>query len=187
MRAAHHKAAAQCNRRGLRLRRRRRIRRRALGRLLLRRLGALARPRLVELDAPLAVLGLHQREARAERAPAAALEAGHRLLGAAGRDELARDCRGHLLARLRLPDDETAARVLARPARVALAVLDDVVAADRARAEVRARDADVLERRVERPDGLAGELRDVAHEPLATLLAALDERQPALPVAGQRR
>src|SRR5215211_7345747 len=72
------------------LRRRRRVRRArariALGGLLLRRLGALARPRLVELDAPLAVVGLHERQARAERAAAAALEAGHRLLGAARRD-----------------------------------------------------------------------------------------------------
>ena len=41
------------------------LRRPALASLLaLGRLGALARPRLVELDAPLAVLGLHQRQAR---------------------------------------------------------------------------------------------------------------------------
>ena len=56
-------------------RRRRRRRRRVVA---LRRLGALARPRLVELDAPLAVLGLLQREPRAERPARAALEAGDR-------------------------------------------------------------------------------------------------------------
>ena len=75
------------------------------------------------------------------------------------------------LARLALPDHEAAARVLARPAREALAVLDDVLAADRARAEVGPRDADLLELRVELGDGAAGELRDVAHEALARLLA----------------
>ena len=53
------------------------------------------------------------------------------------------------LARLALPDHEAAARVLARPAREALAVLDDVLPADRARAEVGPRDADVLELGVE--------------------------------------
>src|SRR4029079_18521025 len=67
----------------------------------------------------------------------------------------------------------------------ALAVLDDVVAAHRARPEVGPRDPDILERRVERPDGLPRKLRDVVHEPLATLLAALDEAEPALPVAGE--
>ena len=75
------------------------------------------------------------------------------------RDQLAATAARQRLAGLGLPDHEAAARVLARPARVALAVLDDVVAADRARAEVRARDADVLELRVELADGRAGELR----------------------------
>src|SRR4051812_17610248 len=64
-------------------RRTRAIRRRSLRRrgLLLGagRLEALLRPRLVELDAPLALLVLHEGQARAERAAAAALEAGHRL------------------------------------------------------------------------------------------------------------
>ena len=96
--------------------------------------------------------------------PRAALEAGHRLVGAPGLDQLAGDHGRQLLARLALPDHEAAARILARPARVALAVLDDVVAADRARAEVGARDAHVLELRVELADRRAGELRDVAHE-----------------------
>ena len=54
------------------------------------------------------------------------------------RDQLAGDRRRQRLARLALPDHEPAARVLAPPAGEALAVLDDVVAADRAGAEVRA-------------------------------------------------
>ena len=77
--------------------------------------------------------------------------------------------------------------ILARPAREALAVLDDVVAADRARTEVRARDADVLELGVELGDRRLGEALDVGHEALARLLAALDHAQPLLPVAGHRR
>src|SRR3954465_4715770 len=64
------------------LRRLRRGRGAALLRLL-RRLGALARPRLVELDAPLALVGLLQGQPRPERAPAAALEPRHPLLGEA--------------------------------------------------------------------------------------------------------
>src|SRR4029079_8427231 len=139
------------------------------------------------LYARLAVFGLHQRQPAAERAARTALEARDGLLGAAGRDQLARDRGGQRLARLALPDHDPAARILARPAREPLAVLDDVVAADRARAEVGARDADVLERGVERLDGLAGEQRDVAHEHLARLLAVLDLAQARLPVAGQRR
>ena len=55
------------------------------------RLRALLGPRLVELDAPLAVLGLLQRQARAEALAGAALEAGDRLLGAAGLDQLLGD------------------------------------------------------------------------------------------------
>ena len=63
------------------------------------RLGALAGPRLVELDAPLAVLGLHQRELRAEGAAGAALEAGDRpsrcgpWRSARGRPRAAASCR----------------------------------------------------------------------------------------------
>ena len=126
-----------------------RRRRRRAGILALRRLGALARPRLVELDAPLAVLALLEREPRAERLARAALEAGHRPRRAARRDQLLRDRHRQRLAGLALPDHEAAARILARPAREALAVLDDVLAADRARAEVGPRDADLLELRVE--------------------------------------
>src|SRR4051812_7346977 len=166
------------------------VRRRGGGGLVglgLGRLGALAGPRLVELDAPLAVLGLQQRQTGAEGPAAAPLEAGDGLLRAPAGDELAGDGGGQLLAGLALPDDEAAAGVLARPAREALAVLDDVVAADRARPEVRARDAHVLELGVELPDRRAGELGDVAHEPLARLVAVLDLGQAALPVAGQRR
>src|SRR4051794_40183285 len=151
------------------------------------RLGALLGPRLVELHAPLALVGLLQRELGPERAPRAALEARDLLLGEAALDELARDRRAEVLARLRLPDDEAAARILARPARVALAVLDDVVPADRARAEVRARDAHVLELGVELVHGRVGEARDVAHELPAGLAAVLDVGQALLPVAGQPR
>src|SRR5690242_12578071 len=135
------------------------------------RLGALLGPRLVELDAPARVLvaALLQRQPRPERPPRSPLEAGHRRRREALLDELARRGRGELLARLRLPDDESAAGVLARPARVALAVLDDVAPADRTRAEVRARDAHVLERGVEDADGLTRELGDVLHELLAAL------------------
>src|SRR5439155_11675542 len=103
--------------------------RRLLG--LLGRFGALAGPRLVELDAPLAVLALLQREPRAEAAARPPLEPGHRLLGVAMLDEVARHGRPEVLARLVLPDHEAAARVLARPAREAAAVLDDLVPADR--------------------------------------------------------
>ena len=77
----------------------------------------------------------------------------------AGRDQLARDRHRELLAGLALPDHEAAARVLARPAREALAVLDDVVAADRAGPEVGARDAHVLELRVELGDRRRGRTR----------------------------
>src|SRR4051794_28875463 len=94
------------------------------------RLGALLGPGLVELDAPLALLVLHQRELGAERAAGAALEAGHLLGGAAGLDELAHDGGRHRLAGLGLPDDEPAAGIVAAPARVPLAVLDDVASAD---------------------------------------------------------
>src|SRR4051794_10937980 len=91
----------------------------------LRLLEALLRPRLVELDAHPALLVLDERQACAEGPARATLEPGHRLLGLAARDELLGDRRRQVLARLGLPDDETAARVLAAPARIALAVLDD--------------------------------------------------------------
>ena len=90
-----------------------------------------------------------EREPRAERLARAALEARDRARRAPRGDQLAGDRGRQRLAGLALPDHEAAARVLARPAREALAVLDDVVAADRARAEVGARDADVLELGVE--------------------------------------
>src|SRR5205814_131311 len=92
-----------------------------------------------------------------------------------------------LLAGLGLPDHEPAAGILARPARVALAVLDDVEAADRAGPEVRPGNAHVLELRVELADRGAGELGDVVHEALARLLAVLDLGEPVLPFAGQPR
>src|SRR4051794_35134400 len=149
-------------------------------------LEALLGPRLVELDAHPALLVLHQRQARPERAPRPALEPGDRLLGLAARDELLGDRRRQVLARLGLPDDEAATRVLAAPAGVALAVLDDVAPADRARAEVGPRDPHVLELGVELADGRPGELGDVGHELLAVLLAGLDLGQPPLPVAGER-
>src|SRR4051794_2157257 len=165
-------------------------RRHRLGRLSrLGRLGALLGPRLVELDPPARILvaALLERELGPERAPRAPLEARHGPGGEAVRDELARDRPRQLLARLALPDHEAAARVLARPARVALAILDDVVAAHGARPQVGARDAHVLERRVEHAHGLAGELGDVLHELLALLRALLDGGQAVLPVAGQCR
>ena len=152
-----------------------------------RALAAFARPRLIELHPPLALLALLQRKLRTERPPAAALEARHRLGRAARRDELARDDERQRLAGLRLPDDEAAAGILARPAGEALAVLDDVVAADGARTEVRARDAHVLQFRVELGDRGLREALDVGHEALARLLAALDHAQALLPVAGHRR
>src|SRR3954453_4299287 len=144
-------------------------------------------PRLVELHAPAALLVLHQRKLRAERAAAATLEARDLLGGAAGGDQLFGDAGRKLLAGLALPDHEAAARVLARPARVALAVLDDVVAAHRTRAEVGPRDAHVLELGVELGDRRLGEGGDVGHEALPRLVALLDAVEPVLPVAGQPR
>src|ERR1700733_2198901 len=151
------------------------------------RLGPGARPRLVELDAPLAVLGLLQRQAGAEALARAALEPGHGLLGATGLDQLARDRYRQLLARLRLPDHEAAARIVSRPAREALSVLDDVAAANRTGPEVGPRDPHVLEVPVELTDGLLHKSNDVAHERLARVGARLDQGQPPLPVAGQPR
>src|SRR3954447_6531023 len=150
-------------------------------------LEALLGPRLVELDAHPALLVLHQRQARPEGAPRPALEAGDRLLGLAARDELLGDRRRQVLARLGLPDDEAAARVLTAPARVALAVLDDVAPADRARAEVGPRDPHVLELGVELVHRGAREAGDVVHELLARVLPVLDVGQPVLPVAGHHR
>src|SRR3954452_13451683 len=187
--AAPASAATPAQASAIALGRGRRTGRLLLGRLLglgLRRLEPLAGPRLVELDAPLAVIGLHERQARTERAPAAALEPGDGPGGAPGRDELLGHGRREVLAGLALPDHEPAPRVLARPAREALAVLDDVVAADRARAEVGPRDADVLELGVQLADGRPGELGDVLHELAPRLLATLDLAQALLPVARER-
>src|SRR5262249_48603992 len=158
-----------------------------LGRLRLgvRGLGALPRPLLVELHAPFAVLGLAQRQARAEVAPAAAAKAGYLIGGVARLDQLARDRDRQLLARFGLPDHKAAAGILARPARIALAVLGDLAPAHRARPELGPRDPHVLQLLVELGDGLPGEAGDVAHEVLARVLAALDLAQAMLPAAGQ--
>src|SRR6478672_1215975 len=123
----------------------------------------------------------------AERAPAAPAKAGHRFLGVARADQLPRDRDAERLSRFRLPDDEAAAGVLARPARIPLAVLGDLASADRARAELRPRDAHIFERLVELVHGLVGKAGDVAHELLARVFAALDLAQPVLPAAGQFR
>ena len=66
--------------------------------------------------ARLALLVLLEGEAGAERAPGPALEPGHRLGGPAGLDQLLGHGDRELLARLGLPDDEAAARVLPGPA-----------------------------------------------------------------------
>src|SRR5436305_5035177 len=163
-----------------------------LGRGLLglgvRRLGrALLGPGLVELDAPLALLVLHEGELRAEVPAGAALEAGHGLERAATGDQLARHRDRQLLARLALPDHEAAAGIVPAPAGIALAVLVDVAPAHRARTEVGPRDAHVLELGVELGDRLGGELLDVAHELLARVVALLDRGQPVLPIPRQRR
>src|SRR6516165_10552000 len=152
---------------------------RELGRLGLglRGLGALPRPLLVELDAPFTVLGLAHRQAGAEVAAAATAEAGHLIGGVARLDQLARDRNRQLLARFGLPDHEAATGILARPARIALAVLGDLVPAHRARPELGPRDPHVLQLLVQLPDGLPREARDVAHEVLARVLPALDLAQ----------
>src|SRR5262249_54505410 len=92
-----------------------------------------------------------------------------------------------LLARFGLPDHEAAARILARPARIALAVLDDLVPAHRTRPELGPRDPHVLQLLIELPDGLPGKACDVAHEVLARVLPALDLAEAMLPAAGQTR
>ena len=68
---------------------------------------------------------------------------------------------GSVLLGLLLPDHEAAAGILARPARVALAVLGDLAPADRAGPELGPLDLHALEL-VELLHRLAGELRDVA-------------------------
>src|SRR5450432_1076177 len=70
------------------------------GVLCLGRFGALAGPRLVELDAPLALFALLQRQAGAEALARAPLEAGDRALGATGLDQLAGNRDRELLAGL---------------------------------------------------------------------------------------
>ena len=132
-----------------------------------------------------------------KRAPGAAAEARDGLGGAAHRrvlagsidaaqalDQLLDDRRRQGLAGLLLPDHEAAAGVVARPARVALAVLDHVAAADRAGAEVGPLDLHVLEL-VELLDRVRRELGDVLHEAGAALVAVLDPPEPVLPVAGE--
>ncbi len=180
-------ARPRCHQRGIRRRAPGRCWWGALGGRLVgrRRLLAFLGPRLVELGAPAALFVLHQREACAERTAGATTEAGHLRGGARVADQLADDRGAERLAGLRLPDHEAAARILAAPAGVALAVLDDVLAADGAGTEVRPRDADVLEVGVELGDGGLGELRDVAHERLTALLAGLDRGEALLPFAGE--
>src|SRR5262249_3883445 len=141
-------------------------------------------PRLVELDAPAPLLVLDGLELRAEAPPRAAAEAGDGLLRAALLHQLLRNRDRQRLARLLLPDHEAAAGVVLRPARVTLAVLDHVAAADGARAEVRALDLDPLEL-VELLHRLRRELDDVAHERVAAVGAVLDQAQAVLPAAGQ--
>src|SRR3954454_19266600 len=85
----------------------------------------LLRPFLVEVDAPLALVVLLELELGAERPPRAALEARHRLLGAARTGLLAalprvlerlhqllHDRRRQVLPGLLLPDHEAAAGVV---------------------------------------------------------------------------
>src|SRR5205823_56760 len=106
---------------------------RAVGRLRRR----LLRPLLVEIDAPPPLVVLDELQLGAEAPPRAAAEARHRLLRPPLLHQFLHDGRRQRLPRLLLPDDEAAARVVLRPAGVALAVLDHVAAADRARPEVR--------------------------------------------------
>src|SRR5262249_5558268 len=132
----------------------------------------LVRPLLVELDAPLPLVVLDELELRAEAPAGAAPEAGYRLLGAPLLHQLLDDHRGERLAGLVLPDDEAAAGVVLRPARVALAVLDHIAAADGAGTEVRALDLDVLEL-VQLANCLGRELDDVLDERRAAVGALL--------------
>src|SRR3954447_11423888 len=154
------------------------------------------RPLLVEVDAPLVLFVALELELGAERPSRAAAEARDLLLGATYRrlvaaldrlaqrlDQLLDDRGSEGLAGLVLPDHEAAARIIARPTRVALAVLDDVLAAHRTRAEVGALDLDVLQVAVEPLDDVVDELGCVLDEALARVLAALDLVEPRLPVA----
>src|SRR5919108_1986586 len=160
-------------------------------------LGRLLRPLLVEVHAPLAFVVLLELELGPERASGTAAEAGDGLGGAADPGVLARLARGaerfdqllghphrQRLARLPLPDHEAAARVVPRPAGVALAVLGDLAATDRAWAELGPLDPDTLQL-VELPHRLGGERGDVTHERRTGVLAVLDQAEPLLPVAGQ--
>src|SRR5438128_2223723 len=74
-------------------------------------LRALPRPWLVELHAPLTLLGLHQRQAGTEGAAGATLEPCDRFIGAPRPDQLTGDRNRKLLARFGLPDHESAAGV----------------------------------------------------------------------------
>src|SRR3954454_13230530 len=158
------------------------------------------RPLFAKADPPLAFLVLLELELGPEcaaRAPAEtrdlALRATDRRLVAAldrlaqALDQLLDDRRSQRLAGLVLPDHEATARVLARPARVALAVLDDVAPADRARAEVGPLDLDVLQVPVKPLDNGVDELGRVVDELLARFLAVLDLVETPLPVARQLR
>src|SRR5947208_2461018 len=98
----------------------------------------LARPVLIELDAPLPVVSLLELQLRLEGAAGAAAEAGDGLLGLEVRHQLADDRDRQDLPRLPLPDHEPAARAVLSPARGALAVRHHVAAAARAPAQVRA-------------------------------------------------
>src|SRR5438552_1187749 len=108
------------------------VRRGVLGRLWSR----LAGPVLVELHPPLALVVLLELQLGPEGAARAALEARDRLRRLARRHQLLDHGDRQDLARLALPDHEAAARILLRPAGVALAVLDHVAAADRTGAQV---------------------------------------------------
>ena len=154
--------------------------------LLLGRLGALARPRLVELDAPLAVLALLEREARAERLARAALEAGHRRApcgpsrSAPWRPPSAASCRPcSSRSRSRSPDPRATstrspcgsrrcpARRPGTGPRLARGMRTSLSFASSSATVPRANSAMSL------------------HEALARLLAVLDPAEPVLPVAGQ--
>src|SRR3954468_10037116 len=171
------------------------LRRRLRGLWVRRRGLRLPRPLLVEVDAPLALVVLLELQLGAEGAAGAPLESGHglhrppdaRLLAPLARvlqrlHQLLHHRGRQVLTRLALPDHEAAARIVLRPARVALAVLDHVAAADRARAEVRPLDLHVLPL-VELLDRLRRELGDVLHERGAAVLALLDQAEPPLPIA----
>src|SRR5439155_12228734 len=87
---------------------------------------------------------------------------------------------------LLLPDHEAAAGVLSRPARIALAVLDHGLAADRAGAEVGPLDPHALQA-VELLDRLRREACDVVHERGAALGALGDQLEALLPLSCELR